>query len=372
MHEPAPESTSKKAQPTQAADAEHAAPEHADDSRMARFEQRGARRFRARDAIVSIGVASVLLVVFVGSSIRKAGLEMNPGIGRSVILLVGRPAAAVADAFPLARIAHDATAWLSPDANISGYRGFAQPVGVSGTAPPPITSDAFDPTTLGLPAPLRRPLTRLLVTGDSLSEPLDQYVAQDLAGKVDVIQDPHIGTAISNTFVVDWAQLAESQVVHDHPQAVVMFIGANEGFPMPGPGGAQVSCCSREWAVLYATRVRRLMNTYRQQGTARVYWITVPAVRGGTKERIVRGVDAAIEVAAQPWADQVRIIDTVPIFTPGGVYRDAMALGGTDTIVRESDGIHLNDAGSSYLAGIVVRELKRDWTFGAKTSRPTS
>lgn len=339
-------------------------PEHSDDSRISRFRARGAERYRARDALISIGVTVVLLVILVGPSIRKAGEEMNPGIGRSTILLVGRPAAAIADALGLTHATHDATAWLSPDESVSGFPGFSTPVAASGEQAPPVTADAFDPTTLGLPAPPRRPLTRLLVTGDSLSEPLDQYLAQRLAGKVNVIQDPHIGTAISNTFIVDWAQLAESQVAHDHPQAVVVFIGANEGFPMTGPGGVQVSCCSTEWAAIYASRARRMMDTYRQQGIARVYWITVPAVREAAKQTIVRAVDAAVEVAAQPWADQVRIVDSVPVFTPGDVYRDAMPIDGTETIVRQSDGIHLNDAGSDYLAGIVDGELQRDWTLG--------
>jgi len=358
MAEPTPPTPPSTPAPTEAA------PRHSDDSRMSRFQARGARRFRARDALISVGLTVIILVVLVGPSIRKAGEQMNPGVGRSVILLVGRPAAAIADSLGLTHITHDATAWLSPDQSLSGYPGFATPVAAIGGQAPPVTSDAFDPTTLGLPAPPRRPLTRLLVTGDSLSEPLDQYLAQKLAGKVDVIQDPHIGTAISNTFIVDWAQLAESQVAQDHPQAVVVFIGANEGFPMAGPGGVQVSCCSTEWAALYASRARRMMDTYRQQGAARVYWITVPAVREAAKQKIVRAVDAAVEVAAQPWADQVRIIDSVPVFTPGDVYRDAMPLNGTETIVRESDGIHLNDAGSDYLAGIVDGVLQRDWTLG--------
>ena len=340
------------------------APPHADDSRMSRFEQRGARTFRARDGLISIAVAVTLLILAVGPSIRKAGEQMSPGIGRSVVLLVGRPAAAIADSLPFARLAHDATAWLSPDRSVSGFPGFAQPVAAIAGTPPPVTSDAFDPATLGLPAAPRRALTRLLITGDSLSQPLDQFLARRLAGRVTVAQDPHLGTAISNTFIVDWAQLAESQVTHDHPQAVVVFIGANEGFPMPGPGGAQVSCCSREWAALYASRVRRMMDTYRQQGVARVYWITVPAVRDPARQKIVRAVDAAVEVAAQPWADQVRIIDTIPVFTPRGVYRDAMPIVGSETIVRQSDGIHLNDAGSSYLADIVTSVLRNDWTFG--------
>ena len=73
-------------------------------------------------------------------------------------------------------------------------------------------------------------------------------------------------------------------------------------------------------------------------------------------------VNAAIEVAAQPWRDQIRIVDTVPIFTPGDSYRDAIEVDGAETIVRESDGIHLNAEGSSIAADAVLDRIDADFT----------
>ena len=148
----------------------------------------------------------------------------------------------------------------------------------------------------------------------------------------------------------------------DHPDAVVVFIGANEGFPMKGPDGRQVECCGAAYAAIYATRVRQLMNTYRQAGAARVYWLTLPFPRDRDRQEIARAVNAAISVAAQPWRSQVRVLDTVPIFTPGGVYRDAMDVDGREKIVRESDGIHLNQTGSSVLADALIPLIERDFT----------
>lgn len=74
-------------------------------------------------------------------------------------------------------------------------------------------------------------------------------------------------------------------------------------------------------------------------------------------------VNAAIEVAAQPWAAQVRVIDTVDVFTPGEHYREAMEVGGQSTIVRESDGIHLNDAGAGVAADVVLDRVDDDFSF---------
>jgi hypothetical protein len=291
---------------------------------------------------------------------------MNPGIGRDLVLAIGRPAGSVADGLPLASVSHEATAWLSPDQNLSGPGGFAAKTAATAVAGhiSPVTPDAFDPATIGAQPRPRRALHSLLVTGDSMSMPLDADLAQHLVGKgVHVVRDPHIGTGISNTFIVDWGMLSARQVRQDHPDAVVVFIGANDGFPMTGPDGHEVACCSAEWAAIYANRARQMANSYRQNGAAYVYWLTLPTPREAARQTIARAVNAAIEVAAQPWADQVRVIDTVPTFTPGNIYRDSISIRGTQTIVRQADGVHLNDAGAGLLASIVLARIGQDFTY---------
>jgi hypothetical protein len=194
-----------------------------------------------------------------------------------------------------------------------------------------------------------------------MSMPLDADLARLLAPRgVTVIRDPHLGTGISKPFVVDWGELSRQQVRKDRPDAVVVFIGANEGFPLPGPGKLQIQCCGADWAAIYAGRARAMADTYRRGGAARVYWITLPLPRETARQAISRTVNAAIDVAVQPWRSQVRVIDTVPVFTPHG-YRDAMPVGGRDTIVRQPDGIHLNNAGAAVLAGIVLARVDRDF-----------
>ncbi len=332
-----------------------------DDSLMSRFDREGLRRFRARDAVLAVLLAGVILVLLEGTSVLHAGEEMKPGIGRGLVLAVGRPSNAIARALRLASAARAATSWLNPEPNLSGPGGFKAPA--AGGQIPPVTPAAFTPEALGERPPARHQLHRLLVTGDSMSMPLDADLADALVERhVHVDRDPHIGTGISTTFVVDWGKLAAAQVKADHPDAVVVFIGANDGFPMKGPEGREAPCCSASWAAIYAGRVRQVMNTYRASG-ARVYWMTLPAPREAARAHIARVVNAAIQVAAQPWAAQVQVVDTVSTFTPGFVYRDAMSVGGKQTIVRQADGIHLNDAGSSLLAGIVLGRLQQDFSY---------
>jgi hypothetical protein len=203
----------------------------------------------------------------------------------------------------------------------------------------------------------------LLVTGDSLSMPLDVTLARRLAERdgVKVERDPHIGTGISKTGLVDWGRLSTEQARERRAAAVVVFIGANEGFPMPGPGGHELGCCGPEWAAEYAYRARRMMNTYRQGGSARVYWLTLPLPRDGDRQEIARAVNAAIEVAAQPYRAQVRVLDMTTLFTPDGRYRDAMTVDGRRRIVREPDGIHLNQTGAEVAADAVLEAIRRDF-----------
>src|SRR5919112_415205 len=108
-----------------------------DDSLMDRFDRHGLRRFRARDAIFVVALAAVLSVLFEGGSIRRAGEQMNPGVGRTLVLAVGRPAGWVADRLPLADAAHDATAWLSPDDNLGSGGGFERSAATTGRGVPP-------------------------------------------------------------------------------------------------------------------------------------------------------------------------------------------------------------------------------------------
>jgi hypothetical protein len=173
-----------------------------------------------------------------------------------------------------------------------------------------------------------------------------------------VIRQPHLGTGISKSFLVDWGQLSARQVQRERPDAVLVFIGANEGFPMEGPDGKEVECCGADWAAIYANRARRMADTYRRGGAARVYWVTIPTPRDPDRHAISRVVNAAIRVAAQPWRSQVRVIDSVALVSPRG-YQAAL----NGRIVRASDGIHLNDAGAELLAQAVLDRINQDFVY---------
>ncbi|MEY2513300.1 MAG: uncharacterized protein QOJ89_658, partial [bacterium] len=205
------------------------------------------RTMRARDALICIFVAILVLLVVQGRSIRSNGEKMAPGFERDVVLAVGGPGGWIADRFGVQDDVKQLTASLSPDDALSGAGGFDDTT-TGGTAQPtgavaPVTPDAFDPAALG-DKPVQLPkLKTLLVTGDSLSQPLDVELARRLASKgVRTIREVHLGTGISKSGLVDWGSLSTQQVRKDKPEAVVFFLGANEGFPFKA-GGRSIACC---------------------------------------------------------------------------------------------------------------------------------
>ena len=268
-----------------------------DDGLMERFDRERLRRFSARDAVVATALVAFLLLIFSGGSVRRGGEEINPGLGRDIVLAVGKPAAWVAGQLPFAAVGHTLTGWLSPDQKLVGlsFEEGTAGAGASGAGPSPVTPEWFNATELGEPQP-RPELQTLLITGDSLSTPLDLELAQRLAPDgVDVIREPHLATGISRTDIVDWGKLSATQVAGDEPpEAVVIFIGANEGLPMPGPDGKDVDCCGPQWAAIWANRARQMMENYRQGGKGKVYWLTVPTARDSARKPITDAVNAAI------------------------------------------------------------------------------
>jgi lysophospholipase L1-like esterase len=322
------------------------------------------RRLGARDALIAIGVAALVLVLVEGPSIRNSGERMDDGLWREVVLAVGKPADQIGDVIPLPELGDELTGWLSPDSDSGGpgsFEALADEAG-SGARISAITPDYFDPRAIGEDPPEPRELDTVLVTGDSLSMPLDAEVARGLEDDgINVIRDPQVGTGISSAQVGDWGSISVRQTREEQPDAIVIFIGANEGFPMPEPGGGDVQCCGADWAAVYATRVRRMMDTYRQGGEARVYWLTLPMPRDDDRQEVARVVNEAIRVAAQPYRVHVRLLDMVELFTPGGEYRDSMEVDGEEKIVRESDGVHLNGEGAELAADTVLDALEDDY-----------
>ena len=158
----------------------------------------------------------------------------------------------------------------------------------------------------------------LLATGDSMIQIIDGYLKARLGPRgVRVRSDAHISTGISKPSLLDWQAQARRQAA-SRPDVVVMFLGANDGFPM-----GDAACCNNEaWIAEYARRAGRMMASYGREGRTRIYWLLLPTPRGGFFRETFPAVNAGIRRAAERARRDVRVIDLVEVFTPGGRYRD--------------------------------------------------
>ncbi len=136
--------------------------EHRDDSQMSRFERQGLRSYSARDAVERDRdhrrSCCVLLRGRLGPPCRRS--HRNPGSGTTSSPLSASRPRWVADRLPLDDAPARAHLRACPRTSSSSGGGFDDappPAGGPGAGVPPITPDAFDPTTLGeQPPPKQR------------------------------------------------------------------------------------------------------------------------------------------------------------------------------------------------------------------------
>ena len=203
---------------------------------------------------------------------------------------------------------------------------------------------------------------RLLAAGDSMIQIIDRFLAQRTRTQgVSVRSDDHVATGITKPAQFDWLHRARETAQTFRPDVTVVFLGANDGFPIPRRSGGREDCCSEQWTSLYADLVARMMRSYLRGGVGRVYWILLPAARSDEFDRYFRATNRGITKAASRFdRSQVRVIDLRRRFTPGGRYRQAIRHGGRRVSVRAPDGVHLNVKGASIAADIILRALRAD------------
>jgi hypothetical protein len=172
-----------------------------------------------------------------------------------------------------------------------------------------------------------------------------------------VISEAHVSTGLSkpHSFGIDWVRHAAAQARADHPDATVVWIGPNEGFPIDG-----ATCCGPAWIKGYADRARAMMRSYRRDGRALVYWLTLPIPRSDALARVLRAVNRAIVRAARTAGPGAHVIDMRKVFTPRDRFQQTACYRGRCFDARQPDGVHLSTTGARVAADIIARRLRAD------------
>ncbi len=351
-----------------------------------RGDESGTSTARQLRKIILVTLLTALLLD--SSGFARTGQGMPPGLSRTLILAVGTPVDAVARALHLGGPKH----WLDaafghPDFTAGGggmENGSALPTWGPPAAPTLARRDGQGQRGMAsgrkgrqaqaighvrrTPPRLRHPTRsdplRVLVTGDSLSSYIGQQLSAITArsGLVDVTTVTRDGTGLTNPGLFNWGIGARQEVTGQHYDAVVMVIGANDGWPMRVNGLEITSVGSSAWVREYARRIVTVEKAFTAGGQGRVVlWVGPPVPRGATWAHVFARLNSAAGFAA-PFAPGGQYVNIAGPTSIHGRYTDYLSRpGGRPVLARQPDGVHFTYQGAVFPALVILGELQRDF-----------
>jgi len=208
-----------------------------------------------------------------------------------------------------------------------------------------------------------RPLT-VYVAGDSQAEYLGQAITTEHPDwDLEVEIADRISTSLARPDYFNWpAELAA--VMDDRsPEAVVLFIGANDHQDMASAAGSRLVEGSPEWRAEWMARLELTLDLLAADDR-HVFWVTQPPMRDGD---LLEGVALINELAAPVVAARphVTAVDIWDLFGGDGGYVDDITTDDGNTIdARVDDGVHLTRSAASEVADLVFDEMATVWDFG--------
>ena len=301
-----------------------------------------------------LGVMAIALVVATllnSEAIIRAGQGMEQGPTRDVVLSIGRPIDDVAGAVGLRgprdgldlAFGHDDKTAENTELE-KGSTAILQPRGES-------REETFPQPSVGDPL-------QVLVTGDSEAEFIGQQLTdiEPSLFRVDVVA--RNATGLTNPEFFNWEVNARQEIEARRPDAVVMMIGANDGFNVI-LGGERFGPLTPQWQLEYARRTAVVMKELSSNGERPVYWVPAPTSRDETYNEIYRNENRAVQQAALavPGARYVDVYNTIS----RGRYRDELRIDGRRVLARQPDGVHFTRAGALVPARLILRAMAKDF-----------
>ncbi|MEZ5244324.1 MAG: DUF459 domain-containing protein [Acidimicrobiales bacterium] len=205
---------------------------------------------------------------------------------------------------------------------------------------------------------------RVFVGGDSQAE----YLAQAVTTESDlalVVESQHeISTSLARPDYFNWP--ARLRVIDEEqdPEAVVLFIGANDHQDMADAEGNRLVEGSEDWQLEWSRRLAITFDLLEQPGR-HIFWVTQPPMRDGALDA---GIDQINDLADAVIAERdfVSAIDIWPLFGgESGFAERVTGPDGDEIRARIDDGVHLTRSAASWVADMVFAELATYWDFAS-------
>jgi hypothetical protein len=241
--------------------------------------------------------------------------------------------------------------------------------------------------------PARRAFTaahpmELYAGGDSLS--LETAAALSASapktGVINMAQpDGHLSTGLIRPDNFNWFDRANEVEQTINPDVSVLVFGGNDNDDyMTGlAGGVTIgSFGSPTWSAEYGRRVGLVMDSLTRRPGQLLIWVGAPVAQDAKLDSQMKVLNSIYKAEAAKRPGSVLYVDPDPIFAPNGSYQTSINWKGSQVVVREPDGQHLNEEGGVVLADYIMDLLKKRYNLGkgqqaiapsgAQTGAPTT
>lgn len=237
--------------------------------------------------------------------------------------------------------------------------------------PPVAATTTTSPEELAPLVPTATAPLRVLEIGDSLGIDLgDQLQSQlDVTGRVRTTVASQGDTGLANVSFYDWPAHLATLLDDDHPQVVVVFIGANDDQGLLADGLA-VAPGTPSWTTAYTQRVDGILRESTTAG-ARVVWIGMPPMQNPDLNAAMEQQNVIYSQESARFPGALYISSTPVLGTSSGFFQSTgVDLSGQPVALRTPDGVHLTPAGAALLAHTVISTFERRWdiSLGCDTS----
>jgi hypothetical protein len=217
---------------------------------------------------------------------------------------------------------------------------------------------------------------RVLEIGDSLGIDLgDQLQAQlDATGLARTTVASLGDSGLVNATFYDWPAALTTFLGADHPQVVVVFIGANDDQGLD-VDGAVAAPGTPAWDATYAERVDAVLREATNAG-ARVVWVGMPPMADPGLNSAMQREDTIYERQTETFPGALYVPSISVLGNVSGQFVASGAdVSGQSVALRTPDGVHLTPAGAAVLARVVIDAVDTRWRLSFQVpagSGPTS
>lgn len=197
----------------------------------------------------------------------------------------------------------------------------------------------------------------VLEVGDSLGNDLGWGLAREVAptSGLRLVQLDKSASGLAHPSFYDWPTQLAAALPRYRPQLVVICLGGDDLQGME-VNGAAVQFGTQSWTAAYVARAHQLAAEATRAG-AFVLWVGMPVMRPAVYDRGMEQLDTDFQ-AAIAGLPAARFLSTWALFAgPSGQYQANAVVNGSQTGLRESDGIHLSLVGENVVATYVLQQM---------------